>query len=278
MRKMVIFFIVCFGLGTWGLIDAASVYPNRGRFYSQFMLQEYLQAAETNGVLAISRRVNVEDPAQAVLDLEGRQQELNAVEEARFRWLNSLRPVYGKSLERLTAENQAMQDRPEDERTDTVTVFADPAALYTELDAELQGKTKPKPLSQTDIAVQWLICFAGYAGALLVMFRIIQTRSTVYRYEPSDHRLILSGGKSITPDQIEVVDKSKWHKFFVTLELKDGTSHKFDLLRFEPLEDWILEMEEVDPRLRAARDEAAAEEQTSTAEVAGESGGDGGGD
>lgn len=270
MRKMVIFFVVCFGLGSWGLYDAVKAYPNRGRLHSEFMLSDYLKAADETGLIVVPRQVNVPDPAQEIVRLES-QAELNAYEQLRYRWLESLRPLYGKSLERLTEENQAMEQRPADERTDTRTVFQQPSQVYSELTTKLQGRQLPKPLSQTDIAVQWLICIVGYLGALFILFRIVQTRSTVYRYQPDEHKLILPGrGKSITPDQIEVVDKSKWHKFFVALELKSGETHKFDLLRFEPLEDWILEMEDSDPRLRAMREEAEAEEEAANEAAADE--------
>jgi hypothetical protein len=261
MRKMLIFLIVCFGLGTWGLLDAAVIYPNRGERYSEFMLAQYLEHADKIGVLPIARRVNVDDPAAALADLEARADQLDEFETFRMIWLKSLEPIHGKPLTTLTEQNQEMASRPAEQREDTVTVFQDPDAVFTELSAELQGASPPKPLSQTDIAVQWLICAAGYLGTIFIVFRIVQTKSTVYRYEPAEHKLILPGGKTITPDEIEVVDKSKWHKFFVTLELKDGSAHKFDLLRFEPLEEWILDMEESDPRLRAAREEAEADEE-----------------
>jgi hypothetical protein len=265
LRKMLIFFVVCIGLGIWGLYDAAVAYPNRGELYSQFTLEDYLKGASDIGEISIPSRVNVPDPATEILRLEGRGDQLNALEILRLRWLSSLRPIHGKSLQRLTDENTAMQMLPEEQRTDTTTVFQNPSQVYANLTAELQGRSMPKPLSQTDIAVQWLICAAGMIGAGLILLRIIQTRSTVYRYHPEEHRLVIPGGKSITPDQIEVVDKSKWHKFFVALELKGGDSHKFDLLRFEPLEDWILDMEASDDRLRALRDEAQREEEAERA-------------
>ena len=267
MRKMVIFFVVCFGLGSWGLLDAVVIYPDRGEQYSRFKLQDYLNEANSIGVLPIARRVNVEDPVATLEDLNQREGQLNEFETYQRLWLGSLEPIHGKPLTKLPAQNQEMASRPAEQRADTVTVFIDPAAKLAELTSELQGKTQPKPLSQTDIAVQWLICAAGYLGALFIFFRIVQTRSTVFRYEPAEHRLILPGGKSITPSEIEVVDKSKWHKFFVALDLKDGSSHKFDLLRFDPLEEWILEMEDADPRLRAAREEAEADEDDEVDEV-----------
>lgn len=275
MRKMVIFFVVCFGLGSWGLWDAAKVYPDRGRLYAKFMLSDYLKSADETGLIMVPRRVNVEDPAAEIVSLEERTDQLSAFEQLRYRWLSSLRPIYGKSLEKLTEQNRAMEQLPADQREDTKTVFLDPAATYAQLNSEISG-SPPKPLSQTDIAVQWLICVVGYAGALLILLRIIQTKSTVYRYEPAEHKLILPKGTTITPGEIETVDKSKWHKFFVVLELKHGSSHKFDLLRFEPLEDWILEMEDSDPRLRAMREEAEREEEAEAAAEAGD--GDGGDD
>jgi len=128
MRKMVIFFVVCFGLGSWGLWDAVKVYPDRGRLYAKFMLSDYLKAADETGLIMVPRRVNVDDPADEIVSLETRADQLDAYEQLRYRWLSSLRPLYGKSLEKLTEQNRAMEQLPADQREDTKTVFLDPAA------------------------------------------------------------------------------------------------------------------------------------------------------
>jgi hypothetical protein len=59
---------------------------------------------------------------------------------------------------------------------------------------------------------------------------------------------------------INEVDKRKWHKFFVFLKLADNSPEiKLDLLRYSPLEDWVLEMEKLHPNYVPEPVEAEAE-------------------
>ena len=123
------------------------------------------------------------------------------------------------------------------------TEIADPSARLTELQAEWATRKPPKPLSAFDIPSQWLIAVAGLglSAWIVVLFAAVARKK--FRYEPAAMRLTLPGGKSFTPADIAELDKRQWHKFFVTVRLKDGRSHKLDLLRYTPLEAWVLEME-----------------------------------
>ncbi len=83
----------------------------------------------------------------------------------------------------------------------------------------------------------------------------------------------LPGGHSLTPADLTDVDKRKWDKFFVSLVVKPGHATlggkevALDLLRYEPLEDWVLEMEKAafpdrvkaEEEARQAREERAQE-------------------
>ncbi|MGH7132453.1 MAG: hypothetical protein ACREJO_10960, partial [Phycisphaerales bacterium] len=65
-------------------------------------------------------------------------------------------------------------------------------------------------------------------------------------------------GKTIVPADIAEFDKRKWDKFYVTINLKGGEARKLDLLRYVPLEEWVLAME------RTAFPETAPPEEPAT--------------
>ena len=76
------------------------------------------------------------------------------------------------------------------------------------------------------------------------------TAEFLHRQGPGDlgPAVTLPDGRTITPDMIESVDRSKWDKFYVFLRLNDGSPDvRLDLLRHEPLEEWFLEMERLSP-------------------------------
>ena len=63
--------------------------------------------------------------------------------------------------------------------------------------------------------------------------------------------LVSSNGKRLLPSEIAEVDRRLWHKFFVFLKPSDGSSEvKLDLLRYTPLEDWFLEIEQRTPNYK----------------------------
>jgi hypothetical protein len=151
-----------------------------------------------------------------------------------------------------------------------------PRELATEL-AAYWNKTSSMPteLSAYDLPVQYLFMVAGLGWAAYLIFLLMRCRARArgFRWEPSSQRLTLPGGASFTPADLADVDKRKWHKFYATMVLTDGTRHEMDLLRYEPLEAWVLEMEATrfperaeEARAAKAAEEAAAAEAAAEAE------------
>ncbi|MBX3358191.1 MAG: hypothetical protein KF745_07165 [Phycisphaeraceae bacterium] len=246
LMKMAIFFIVLVGLGSWGLYDATIAYPARGQADASYQLKEYLAAAKTAGRLSQTR---VTDPVTDLADLQKRRAEFTsaardtatgngriaAMELAKLQWLESLSRVW--ALDSATAR------------------ITDPEKQLAELTAEWNTRGAPKPLSGLDMFFQWLFVAIGGVGAAWVALVVLWAGTMKFRFDPATLRLTLPGAgtPTIAPADIKEFDKRKWHKFFVTLNLKDGRQVKLDLLRYTPLEDWILQME------RAAFPESGAE-------------------
>jgi hypothetical protein len=294
IKRVVLPLIVLLGLGIWGLIDAAFVYPKSGRLFASMKLQEYLKTAEEAGRLTQSF-VKVDDPAAELAKLSANEKAtaakdvLSPLERARLEWLRSLkmvwalgdkdiwvanvkRPLLSKTGDQVYAGVGGVSE-PKHEivpmyfqpRTaEGYLVGADKSHQALSVDAVAKqlkdywsaSKATPTPLAFYDLPLQWLFVVAGFGGALYLIVLYGRVISKKYRFEPETHTLVLPGGTAITPADIREVDKRKWHKFYVTLHLKDGPSRTFDLMRHDPLEEWILAMEKV------AFPEAQAEEGT----------------
>ncbi len=240
--KMVAFIVILAGFGTWGLIDGLWVFPNRGEKDASYKLYVYLQAARDAGRLT-QANVGVPDPAASLAELEAKERDLRTVvqgkpttggispraaafELARLDWLRSLQRIW-----RLDSAPGRLQD--------------DLAAQLDALTTTWKTTTPPKPLDTYDLHFQWIFVVLGYAGALWLVGVLARAKGTVFRWDPAEHRLTLPDGASMTPADVAEFDKRKWHKFYVTLVLKDGSSRTLDLLRYVPLEAWILEMEKI---------------------------------
>ncbi len=124
---------------------------------------------------------------------------------------------------------------------------------------------KANPLSRFDIPSQWLITAVGFIGGAWIVALIARVSAKTYRWEPAAQRLTLPGGASVTPADVSEVDKTLWHKYYVELHIKadhpklGGKSVKLDLMRYEPLEAWVLEMEQtVHPERPATAPETPA--------------------
>ena len=248
VAKMVVFFVVLVGLAGWGYLDAAIVYPKRGWEVVEYTKLAYLaQLNEAN----LLYQGSVEDPAAAYAELNEKGMEnLPPIERAQLAWMTSISRVANLSM--ITEQNQAEMARriaePSTDPVATPTLFASAGGELKQLESEWANKAQPKPLSAFDLPVQWLIMFAGIAGALWVAFLFLKAKATSFSYKPETHELTLPGGKSFTPDMIEVVDKRTWDKFFVFLKVQGIANEiKLDLLKFVPLEEWILEMEKLSP-------------------------------
>jgi len=250
LAKMALFIAAFLGLAVWGLVDAVAIYPARGAQHARYMEYKYLEALSETGAIL---RASVDDPRAALEDLEGRQRELAdemaalppesvarqrvEVELARLSWLRSL-------------ANGWMLDAGR-------TTFDDPAARLEELEEEWASAEQPKGLSAFDIPMQWVFVVIGVGGAAWLGMTVLRVTRTKFTYEESTRTLTLPSGESFAPGDIAEVDKRKWHKYFVTIKLSEGATHTLDLLRYQPLEEWVLEMEKHSPGYEPPKDEAA---------------------
>lgn len=233
--KILIFTIFLNGLGAWGLYDAIKVYPARGQASADWSLREYLDAAAQSGDLLLA---GVADPAGELVALEESEDELNIASSGqstgliaqqakaklkKMQWLRAL-AVIGRLDESFTRI-----DRPR-ERLDELTLAQ-------------ADQAPPKPLSAFDIPMQWFFVVLGFGGAGWLEFLFLRVRGRKYQYKEDTLALTLPDGRTITPADIKELDKRKWDKFLVTIRLKKSADVRLDLLRYTPLEEWILEME-----------------------------------
>lgn len=264
--KTVIFLVLLLGFGAWGLVDALVIYPRRGQADAAFKLTRHLQAAQAAGMLTTTD-LKAADPAATLEELRQRIPELQsraAVSgpearrdeflRTRITWLESLGLMWDLNAQPKLLETEAGPP--------SRTLYYDPAEgqgfavaldgsrstltpmdLLTKLGPRLSTTNPPRPLSPFDLPVQWLFVVIGFGGGAYMIVVIIRAASKRFAWEPQTQTLTLPGGKSFTPADLKELDKRLWHKFFVTAHLHDGTSHKLDLLRYVPLEDWVLTME-----------------------------------
>ena len=250
--KIAIFFVALAGLGLWGLYDALIKYPAMGEAAAEWAEREYLAAAQDSGELLVA---SVPDPDAAMRDLRTQKESLQLESSSaaaggqarraitrlkRLEWLESL-TIIGQ----LSAEH---------------TTFDDPQDRLETLRTEHENLNQPKPLAAYDIPMQWVFVVVGFGGASYLAYLMVNVSRRKYRYEEETHTLKLPTGESITPDHIAEVDKRKWDKFIVVLRLKDGSSHRLDLLRYTPLEEWILEMEKLTDGYEAPEEDESSDE------------------
>lgn len=243
--KMIIIAVACFAFSIWALLDAVWIYPERGRGHAEFALLAYLKQLDSSGTLLSDR---VDDPATALRELSTRESVLGPIEKTRLEWLRAVSRI--QSIDRFTAETQAeFQKRREPGHVprDAGAAFADPSATLKKLDAELASRKPPVPLSGFDIPSQWAILAVAGGCGLYMTWIVLAASRRKFHYVPSEHRLILPDGREIVPTDIKEVDKRKWHKFFSSFILNDGTVVELDLLRYIPLEEWFLEIEKRTP-------------------------------
>ncbi len=251
---MTIYIVVLTGFGIWCIWDGASILPARGREDAAYKEYQYLQAAAKASKLSSAGIANPEPEATT---LAARRDDLRraaltdntaAMELARLDWLDSLALVGD-----LKPEN---------------TNLPNPSARLAELKTRWETASPPKPLNPFDIPLQWLmlgICAVVLAGVLYVLLTNMRLR---YSYDPARKALTLPGGRVVTPADLQDVDKRKWHKFRCSLILKpDAQAVDLDLLRFEPLEEWVLEMEREAFPDRAEKDEPASGDSPSSPSI-----------
>ncbi|MBL0920637.1 MAG: hypothetical protein IBJ10_00755 [Phycisphaerales bacterium] len=253
--KTCIYLVVLLGLGIWGLVDGLIVYPERGRNAASFLEKEYLVQAEKAGELF---RASIADPRAEFERLRAVEDDLRmrgAQAKAEQRSADQVEMELAR-LEWLTALSRIGELDPAN------TALPDPSARLTTLQNEWTTRKPPKPLSAFDIPSQWLIAVAGLGLGGWIVFLFAAVARKKYRYDPAEMRLTLPCGRTLVPADIAELDKRQWHKFFVTVRAKDGGSYKLDLLRYAPLEQWILEMEKhtdgYEPPVETPAEEPAA--------------------
>lgn len=242
LAKTLLFLLILFAFGCWGLYDAMVVYPQRGIEYAESAKRAYLTAARQAGTIFLA---SVPDPV-AAYERTGNAETLKAnsaaaadpnnvnqakalVEMRLYQWLDGL-----DTIGRLTPEHTRIE-QPEKE--------------LDRLDGIWKTRTQAKPLAKWDIPVQWLFVVVGLGGGLALTGLILKVKSRTYGWEPVEQRLFLPGGASLVPSDIAEFDKRKWDKFLIFLKIKPGHQPlggreiRLDLLRYTPLEEWVLAME-----------------------------------
>lgn len=248
--KILIFMILLAGLGVWGLVDATIVYPARGAAAAEWAEREYLAAAADSGEML---RVDVNDP-------EGELERLEAQEDALRSQVAQQSPGSRGALTQIKRMEWLQSLRIINRLDPQFTTFDNPSERLELLSAAHANRNQPKPLAAFDIPMQWVFVAIGFGGALWLLYLLVSVSRRKYRYEPESHTLHLPCGKTITPEQIAQVDKRKWDKFIVVLRLDDKSSHRLDLLRYTPLEEWVLEMEKHSPGYEPPAEDEAGDE------------------
>lgn len=293
--KQGIFLVVLLVFGVWGLADALHFYPRRGLEDASARLRAYLEAAALAGKLTPGD-IKVEDPAAALAELRPRAESLHTAAlgpaqdraamdarmlNARREWLEALARAW-----RLAPAAQPViwpGDSPKemaDAATRTVRfdpvrgiglMVARPGAAAEEITPQrLLGelvqvwntRNAVKPLSGYDMFFQWFFVVVGFGGGAWLGLVLVRAASRKFRWDPPTQRLTLPGGASFVPSDVKEFDKRRWHKFYVTIHLNSGVAHTLDLLRYVPLEEWVLAMERTafpDSVERPAPEPAAAD-------------------
>lgn len=258
--KMVAIAIFLGGFGLWGLYDATVAYPKRGERASEFLEFQYLENYKQFRP-PLSDRAGITDPANELQRLRGATTG-DLADKAAKSWLESL--VLVGRLDGPTATAIPRSDFRGMQVTDAESRLKDLAQRYT-----TGGASKaPSPLSKWDIPVQWLIMAVGVGLGLWMIVLIVKVRAKTFTFEPATMRLGMPDGTSFVPGDVEDFDKRKWHKFYVTVKIKPehkdlgGKNVELDLLRYEPVEEWVLAMERAafPDRVEAEAEEEAVEE------------------
>lgn len=230
VAKTSIYLLVALAFGAWGLLDGVYIYPRRGERASSHLELEYLRASEDAGELLTA---SVPDPEAEYDRLRAERKRIAEAQAggsaearadwARLKWLESLSMIGALGPDRTTIEDVFSRKR--------------------ELEQEWANAEPPAPLRSFDIPSQWLIAAVGFGAAGWLAWLLVSASRKKYGYEPERKALTLPDGTTVTPSDIREVDKRKWDKFFVFLQLEGGREEKLDLLRYKPLEEWVLEIE-----------------------------------
>jgi len=246
MLRIVLIALVLIGFGFWGLYDAKIAYPRRGERASEWLEHQYLdQYGRVRG--GLDSRASIDDVTGEIARLRNKQEQvgpLDAAEAAALAWLESL-AIVGRT-EAASATKIPRTDFRGDQVTDARARLDELNKKFTSAQGQAQA---PTPLASWDIPVQWLITVLGFGIGAYMLVLVMRVKGRTFTYAPDEKRLTLPGGASFVPSDIEDVDKRLWHKYYVEIRIKPGHAQlggknvKLDLMRYEPVEEWVLEME-----------------------------------
>jgi hypothetical protein len=245
--KQAVYALVALFMTGFFLVDGMVRYPARGAEAAEYLEFQYLQVydKERGGIATLT---GIDDPASRLSQLEEKVRasgKLDASEQAQRDWLDNL-----KLINRLSPDATAIPRKNYKDASQVESAQKRLEAL-TKAWTLSDGNTRksPVPLSAFDIPSQWVGMAISAILSIWVVVVFLRVRSRTYRWDPATMSLTLPRG-TITPSDIAEVDKRKWDKFYVTLRIKPehatlgGKAIEFDLLRYEPLEAWILAMEQ----------------------------------
>jgi hypothetical protein len=245
--RMVLISVVLIAFGLWGLYDATRAYPARGALAAEWFEFQYLEAfKQTRSPL--DHRAGVKDPVaerDRLRAIKAEKGQLDPADQALVEWVDALELIGKASGPAATAipRDDFRGTRVDDARTRL-------AELQRTFTTGSGDKIEaPSALTRWDIPVQWLITVLGVGIGLYIAVLIVRVTSKRFTFDESTLTLGLPGGATLTPGDIEDFDKRRWHKFYVSLKIKPGhptlagKAVELDLLRYEPLEDWVLRME-----------------------------------
>jgi hypothetical protein len=255
--KMAICTTVSLGIGLACVYDAVIRYPARGIDAAEHLEYLFLQQLADDH-REFQYKESVADPAAGErgsrarleeFDKRGKDAKLSKSDELLREWLGQLR-IVGKIEPASTSTAIPRTDFRRDENGNHVEVkdFGQRlGALRTTWTSG--GARSVVPLSDNDLYTQWAIAAVGLGVGGWLLFLMASAKSRVYRWDPQEQRLTLPGGASLVPSDIAEFDKRKWHRLFINLKIKPshpqlgGKDLELDLLRHEPVEDWVLAME-----------------------------------
>lgn len=253
--KQAVITLIFLAFGFWALYDALWAYPARGANAAAYYEMQYLERLNQDG----RPMGGIDDPAGQLARLRAVEpQNLGATDQALLRWLDALALISHAAPAHTTIPRT-------DFRTGTEIPDARTRLEALKADVKIQA---PKPLSAFDIPSQWVILAACWGIGAWLLLLMLKVRSRTFRFDPASLTLTLNTGQTLTPADLAEVDKSLWHRFYVVLEIKPehtalgGKKVKLDLMRYEPLEEWVLAMEAsaFPDRAKAANEETATTE------------------
>jgi hypothetical protein len=251
--KMLLIALAMFGLGMWGLLDAVWVYPARGARAAEFLEFRYLEESSKAGTTA-NDRVSIADPVAAFARLDQRKRANESMTEGEtFQrdWLLQLRLIGKLRPENTTYPREDFRTKG-GARVKVASAFDRLAELRKKyVTGEGSAPAKPaSPLERYDLPFQWAVMVFGLVVCAWLVLNVLRASRLVYRWLPDHLRLTLPGGERIVPADVAEFDKTEWHKVFITLRIRPehpqlgGKALRLDLLRYEPLENWVLAMED----------------------------------